>query len=206
MKNVNITYLGHACFILESAGSRIVLDPYADGSVPGLGNIRTEANAVYCSHGHGDHNAIGKVELTGRAPKYGKKQISTFHDEKNGTLRGKNLVTVIDAEGLRIVHLGDLGHELSPEQLSELGRVDVLMVPVGGHFTIDGKTAAKVSKAIGAKTIVPMHYRGEGFGYGVIGTVDEFLGEFDNVRFAESNALEIGGKCGDEVVVLKCPV
>ena len=203
---MKLTWHGHACFCLETAEGSVVFDPYRDNDVPGLTLSKLTADEVICSHGHGDHNAADKVELTGNMPKYGKKQLNTFHDEKNGALRGKNLVTVIDAEGLRIVHLGDLGHELSPEQLSELGRVDVLMVPVGGHFTIDGKTAAKVSKAIGAKTIVPMHYRGEGFGYGVIGTVDEFLGEFDNVRFAEGNVLEIGEKCASEVVVLKCPV
>lgn len=203
---MKLTWYGHACFKLETAEGSAVFDPYSDDSVPGLSLTKLTADEVICSHGHGDHNAACKVELTGKTPKYGKKQISTFHDDKNGALRGTNLVTVIDAEGLRIAHLGDLGHELSAEQLAELGRVDVLMIPVGGFYTIDGKTAAKVSGAIGAGTIIPMHYRGEGFGYGVIGTVDEFLGEFDNVCFADSNVLELGEECENTVVVLKCPV
>ncbi len=203
---MKLTWYGHACFKLDTAEGSVVFDPYCDNNVPGLTLPKLTADEVICSHGHGDHNAIGKVELTGRAPKYGKKQISTFHDEKKGTLRGNNLVTAIDAEGLRVVHLGDLGHELSAEQLSELGKADVLMVPVGGFYTIDGRTAAKVSRAIGAPTIIPMHYRGECFGYDVIGPADDFLNEFGNVRYADSNVLELGEKCENAVVVLKCPV
>lgn len=203
---MKLIWYGHACFKLETAEGSVVFDPYSPGSVPGLVLPKLTADEVICSHGHGDHGAADKVGLTGRVPKYGKKQIRTFHDEKNGALRGDNLVTVIDAEGLRVVHLGDLGHELSAEQLSELGKVDVLMVPVGGFYTIDGRTAAKVSKSIGAATVIPMHYRGEGFGYDVIGSVDDFLHEFDKVRHAESNVLELGAECENAVIVLKCPV
>lgn len=203
---MKLTWYGHACFKLETAEGSVVFDPYSPGSVPGLHLPKLIADEVICSHGHGDHSASDGVELTGRAPKYGKKQIRTFHDQKNGTLRGNNLITVIDAEGLRVAHLGDLGHELSPEQLSDLGKVDVLMIPVGGFYTIDGRTAAKVSGSIGAATVIPMHYRGEGFGYDVIGPVDDFLNEFDNVRHAESNVLELGTECENAVIVLKCPV
>lgn len=203
---MKLTWHGHACFELETAEGSVVFDPYCEGSVPGLSLRKLTADEVVCSHGHRDHNAADAVELTGKAPKYGKKQISTFHDDKNGALRGNNLMTVIEAEGLRIAHLGDLGHELSAAQLAELGKVDVLMIPVGGFYTIDGKTAAKVSGAIGAKTIIPMHYRGKDFGYDVIGPADEFLGEFDNVRFVDGNVLELGEKCENAVIVLKCPV
>lgn len=203
---MKLTWYGHACFKLETAEGSVVFDPYSAGSVPGISLPRLTADEVVCSHGHRDHNAAGEVKLTGRTPSYGKLQMRTFHDDRQGTLRGENLITVIEAEGLRIMHLGDLGHELSGEQLAELGVPDILMVPVGGFYTIDGKTAAKTAKALGAGTVIPMHYRGNGFGYEVIGTVDDFLREFDNVRFSDSNVLETDERAENEVVVLRCPV
>lgn len=203
---MKLTWYGHACFRLETAEGSIVFDPYAPGSVPGLELPKLAADAVSCSHGHADHSAADAVELTGRTPSWELRTVASFHDDQQGTLRGANLITVVETEGLRVVHLGDLGHELSTQQLAAIGTPDVLMVPVGGHYTIDGKTAAKTAKALGAKTVIPMHYRGEGFGYGVIGPVDAFLGEFGRVRFAETNELTVEDPAGNEAVVLRCPV
>ena len=93
MDKLKIEYLGHACFRLTYGGQRIVLDPYADGSVPGLKKLRTEAEFVYCSHDHGDHNAAGIVKRKdGGAPKFTMEELLTDHDDAGGTLRGKNII------------------------------------------------------------------------------------------------------------------
>lgn len=172
---MKLTWYGHSCFLLETAEGSVVFDPYAPGSVPGWTLPPLTADAVLCSHGHGDHGFREGVTLSGRQPAFRVTAIDSFHDEKRGALRGTNTIYVVEAEGLRVAHLGDLGHELSAEQLAALGRIDLLLIPVGGHYTIDAPTAHRVAEAIGARLTVPMHYRSERFGYDVIGPVEDFL-------------------------------
>lgn len=200
---MKLTWYGHSCYLLETAEGSAVFDPYAPGSVPGVILPALTADAVYCSHGHGDHNYADGVTLTGRTPSFKVERIPSFHDGVKGVLRGKNLITVIESEGKRVVHLGDLGHPLTKEQIEAVGRVDVLLVPVGGHFTIDAETAHEVVKALCPQVTVPMHYRGEGFGYGVIGPVEPFLALSENVKYYDTNVLAVP----DERVtaVLRCP-
>ena len=188
---MKLTWYGHACFLLETAEGSAVFDPYEKGSVPGLSLPDLTADAVFCSHGHRDHCAAGAVKLTGKTTTFTVKQTECFHDDKNGRLRGKNLITVIEAEGLRVAHLGDLGHELDEKELSVICGADVLMIPVGGFYTIDGKTAAKIAKAANAGVIIPMHYRGEGFGYDVISTAEDFLSCFENVYYTGTSAVSV---------------
>ena len=199
---MKLTWYGHSCFKLETSEGRAVFDPYAPGSVPGLELPPVTADAVFCSHGHGDHSYAQGVALTGKTPSYKVEQISCWHDDKNGSLRGDNLITVVEAEGRRVAHMGDLGHRLSPEQIEAVGRVDVLLIPVGGYFTMDAAAAAEVVKALKPRVVVPMHYRGEGFGYGVIGPVEPFLKLSENVRYYDMNVLEILDEC--VTAVLKC--
>lgn len=202
---MKLSWHGHACFTLETAEGTAVFDPYAPGSVPGLKLPPLTADEVICSHGHGDHNAAREVKLSGKAVGYKKTQLKCYHDDRQGALRGENLITVIEAEGLRVAHLGDLGHELSEQQLAELGKIDLLLIPVGGHYTIDGNTAAKLAKALNPKLIIPMHYRGEGFGYEVIGPVDEFLAAFSEVRYLDGSELSFDANTERGVYVLTCP-
>ena len=200
---MEISYIGHSCFKIESKGRSIVLDPYADGSVPGLSPVREKADAVFCSHGHGDHNAADLVELTGSSP--APLSVTTFrswHDDAQGSLRGGNLITVVDDGESRLVHLGDLGHRLSDEQIEALGRADCLLVPVGGYYTIDAELAAETAERIGAAVTVPMHFRGEGFGYDVIGTVDAFLKHFENIENKGASSYRLGAEEGRKVVLL----
>ena len=161
---------------------------------------------MLCSHGHRDHGYREGVKLSGKTPTLRVEQLETFHDEKGGALRGPNTVHILEAEGLRVVHLGDLGHMLSPQQIAALGRVDLLLIPVGGHYTIDADTAAKLASAIGAGITVPMHYRGEGFGYDVIGTVEPFLALQGEVLRLDSSVLTPKRRETPVTVVLRCPV
>ena len=170
---MNITWLGHSCFILEDGGFRALLDPYHE--VKGLPDIEGEADAVYCSHSHFDHAYTEKVRLTsGKANPFAVTEVQTFHDDKGGTLRGNNVIRKFTAGGVCVAHFGDLGHPLSPEQLAELGPCDAILIPVGGFYTIDAKTAKAAADAVGAPVVVPMHYRSGTAGFDVLGTLEDF--------------------------------
>ena len=184
---MKITWYGHSCFMLESDGGTLVFDPYSDGSVPGLTLPQLNADMVLCSHGHSDHGGVEKVKLSGRKCSYSIEAIDCFHDEAGGAKRGANIIHAVTAEGKRIVHLGDLGHELDEAQLERIGTPDVLLIPVGGFFTIDAPTAKSIAEKIGARITVPMHYRGEGFGYDVIGTLDDYTSLCSDVVYAPAN-------------------
>lgn len=117
-EKLTITWLGHSCFKVESGGYSVVFDPYADGKVPGLKPLRIEADEVLCSHEHSDHNFREAVTLRNRnvASPFRIQEISTYHDEKQGDLRGKSTIHILDDGVFRIAHMGDLGCELPKEQ------------------------------------------------------------------------------------------
>ena len=154
---MKITWLGHACFAVESEGWRIVLDPYTMDTYPPL---HTYGNAVFCSHGHADHNYAEAVELRrGGRDSFTVETVATFHDEKGGALRGGNLMHILRAEGLTVVHCGDLGHFPTEEQLAAITNADALLIPVGGFYTIDAKTAYDAVQAVRPRMVIPMHYK-----------------------------------------------
>ena len=205
---MKITWLGHACFLVETAEGSVLLDPYSPGSVPGLALPPVTADLVLCSHEHRDHGYRQAAALSGNKPTLRIETLDCFHDDRGGALRGKNRIHVLEAEGLRLAHLGDLGHPLSPEQLEALGRVDLLLIPVGGHYTIGPETAAELVRTLRPGVTVPMHYRGEGFGYEVIGPVEPFLRELGRVRILrpESSVLRPEELEPPVTVVLRCPL
>lgn len=200
---MKITWYGHSCFAVESGEGTLVLDPYSDGSVPGWQLPQLTADAVLCSHGHSDHAGVEKVTLSGREPSFSVETVGCFHDGERGAKRGPDTIHIITADGVRIVHLGDLGHELDAEQLAKIGLPDVLLIPVGGFFTIDAATARRVADAIGARITVPMHYRGEGFGYDVIGTLEEYTALCSDVEYAPSNSFDPADYPNPVTLVLK---
>jgi len=172
---MKIEYLGHACFKLTGEDGSLVIDPYKDGSVDGLVPLRTSANHVICTHGHADHSGTECVTLDGGECKMHIDKIFSWHDDQQGKLRGQNNMYVIESEGLRIAHIGDLGCMLDDEQARQLQNLDVLMIPVGGYFTIDARQAAEIAEQLKPKCVIPMHYRGDDFGYEVLAKVDDFL-------------------------------
>lgn len=176
---MTVTWLGHACFALEHEGYRIVTDPWRE--VPGFGEMKTEANAVYCSHGHYDHAATETVTIiSGGTSPFTVTEIPTFHDEVQGAKRGENTIRMFEASGIRVAHLGDLGHPLSEAQLAPLRGVDVLLIPIGGVYTMDPFEAKQLADAVGAAVTVPMHYRRGELGFDNIADVEDFLSRFDS--------------------------
>lgn len=172
-----IKYVGHACFKVTNGEFSIVMDPYADGSVPGLKDMKETADQVLCSHSHMDHHGIDNVKIEEKRidTPFNLDIIKTYHDDREGSLRGPNDITVMESNGFKIVHMGDIGCMIDDDDLQKIRGCDVLLIPVGGFFTIDGKEAADYVAKITPKAVIPMHYRGDTFGYSEIGTVDLFL-------------------------------
>lgn len=163
---MEIKWLGHASFEVKSkAGTTIIIDPFDDAI--GLKWKKRHADILLISHEHHDHNNQAGVDayFTAEGPgEYEVKEIPitairTYHDTETGAERGVNTCYSFVVDGLTVCHLGDLGHKLSGEQAEELSGADVLMVPVGGHYTIDGATAAEVVSQLEPQVVIPMHYQ-----------------------------------------------
>ena len=201
---MKITWLGHSCFTVESQGYKIVLDPYKDGSVPGLAPIREEADQVLCSHSHGDHCGTECVTLRqGKPSPFTVETIDTWHDGKKGALRGPNTIHILSDGKCRVAHLGDLGCDLTPEQKDKLRDLTALLIPVGGHYTIDAAQAKRLADELSPAVTVPMHYRQAGVGFDVIGTLDQFTGLCNDVIAYPGSELELPTQIGRQTAVLK---
>ena len=201
---MNITWLGHSCFKVESQGYTVILDPYQDGKVPGYTPIRETADQVLCSHGHGDHCGTEGVSLRqGKPSPFTVETIDTWHDDKNGVKRGPNTIHILSDGQCRVAHLGDLGCDLTPEQKDSLRHLTALLVPVGGFFTINAAQAKELADELAPTVVIPMHYRGKGFGYPVIGKVDKFTKLCDDVVAYPGSELELTPQTGRQTAVLK---
>ncbi len=204
-ENVKIIWHGHSCFKVVCDNYEIVFDPYEDGYVPGLKNLDLEADEVLCSHEHGDHNAVSVVKLKSSNQKnpFRIEIIDTFHDDTQGSQRGTNKIHILDNGEFRIAHFGDIGCELTDEQVKKIGHLDVAMIPIGGFYTIDAAQAKKMMDELQPHVIIPMHYRGEGFGFDVIGTLDQFTSNYNNVVEYNLNKFELDAQTKKQVAVLK---
>lgn len=202
---MKITWIGHSCFKIEDGGYSIVIDPYDDNYVPGLGPVREQAQMVFASHEHGDHNARNRVEIVpGSGAPFAVAKIGTYHDPQKGALRGKNTIHIFSGGGKRVAHLGDLGCELTKDQLDQLKGLDAALVPVGGFYTIDAEQAADLVAKIQPAHVIPMHFRAENgkFGFDAIGTVKQFTDRMESVIFAGSSVLDLDSPPQEQVVVL----
>lgn len=198
---MKIGYLGHSCFSLtESTGTRIVTDPYGD-----IGYFLPRdlhADAVTVSHGHYDHCNLSAVK--GDPAVFGKEgqydfggvhitAIKRYHDAEGGKRRGENLIFTFRMDGLEVCHLGDLGEACSPAIVGALLPVHVLLVPVGGIYTIDCKQAKEYVERLKPSVVIPMHYKVKELNM-ELDTVDRFLGLFreeERVTIVEPHACEI---------------
>ncbi len=182
-----ITWQGQSCFKIQDKlgidGLTLTTDPF-DKEI-GLKVPNFEADIVTVSHDHHDHNNVsslrGNAFIINTAGEYDYKNIliqgiDSYHDDKKGEERGKNIIFRIEMDDLSLCHLGDLGHSLSDEQLSKLSGIDILFVPVGGKYTLDAKKAVEVVSQIEPRIVIPMHYKIDGLKLDV-DPVDAFIKE-----------------------------
>ncbi|BBB89669.1 MAG TPA: MBL fold metallo-hydrolase [Methylomusa anaerophila] len=187
---MQLEWKGHASFLLHGdKGVKVLTDPFDEKVGYPLPNV--EVDAVTVSHQHGDHNATGLlpgkpiiVEGAGKHLAAGIeiRGIATYHDAEQGAKRGNNTIFVISLDELNICHLGDLGHPLTPEQVAEIGPVDVLLTPVGGFYTIDARQAYETVQQLKPAVVLPMHYKLDDRLKYPIATVDEFLHFYSKVE------------------------
>jgi L-ascorbate metabolism protein UlaG (beta-lactamase superfamily) len=180
---MELHWLGHSCFRIKGSRTTVITDPYSPNLGYSLGKL--VANIVTVSHQHPGHANIAGID---GAPKIvcgpGEYEIAgvliigmpTYHDQVEGKERGKNTIYVMDVDEVTICHLGDLGHALTAGQVEEIGKVDVLLLPVGGVSTIDATAASKIVRQLEPRVVVPMHYKTEVLPW-ELEPVDKFLKE-----------------------------
>jgi len=212
---MRIKWLGHACFLITSKGNlRVITDPYAVGGGINYSLITESADVVLVSHDHDDHNNVSAVQgkpevVKGSGTKTAKgipfKGVATSHDASQGSQRGPNSAFCFTIDDLKLCHLGDLGHVLSPLQVTEIGAVDVLFVPVGGFFTIEATVANQVCGQLKPKIAIPMHFKTPKCAY-PIASVDGFLKGRKDVRKVAGSEVEFEREklpTATEIVVLQ---
>lgn len=181
---MDIKYFGHSAFFIRPKDAKVVTDPF-DPKMTGIKFPKTEADIVTISHQHKDHNFKEGIsgtplfiEMPGEYEKNGVRitGYQTYHDKKKGEERGENVAYKIEADGISILHCGDLGVVWEDPFIDQLGEVDVLMVPVGGFYTIDANEAVELVKKIEPSLVIPMHYKTAKHNKDAqIAPVDEFL-------------------------------
>lgn len=201
---LKLTWLGHACFALEAEGYRILLDPYSPDYVPGLGRVELSAHKVLCSHDHADHGwKEGIPTPLNEIPcPFTIRTMPVFHDDQMGSLRGLNTIHVLEYNGIRVAHLGDLGHDLDDDQIEELGELDAVLLPIGGTYTLNCQQASDLADRLQVKTVIPMHYRRGDMGFEVLQTLQEFLILRPGYQEIPGNSLEITDDMPETTIVL----
>ena len=219
-----LTWYGQSCFLLETAaGTRVLMDPFGKASgYPLPANLR--ADVVIISHEHPDHNNFrmstgsphvlhgltadkkGWARVEERFRDVSIRSVGVYHDDKRGTARGLDTVFIFEVGGLRIAHLGDLGHVLDDDQLEAIGSVDVLLVPVGGATTLDAYQATRVIDQLHPRLMVlPMHYKTDAAAQKDLAPLDLFLERKANVRHESQPTIvltSVKARPATEVVIL----
>lgn len=201
---MKITWLGHSSFLFEdSRGRKILTDPF-DASV-GYDIFNGKADVITISHHHFDHDYVEKLKSTAKIidkvgffnecdiPITG---TPSYHDEMKGAKRGENIIFKYEIDGLTLCHLGDLGHMLSDNDIKELGKINILLIPIGGNYTIDGKTAAVLAQKINSNIVIPMHYKTPALNFPLDG-IETFLIHMKNAEKLSSNSIELTNELTD---------
>lgn len=195
---MRIKWLGHSCFKISSKnGIRIVTDPFDDNLGYRLPSVETDIVTV--SHGHYDHNFVdclnGNYEVIDKVGNFNVKDIPirgihTFHDNEEGAKRGVNIAYTFVVDDIKVCHLGDLGHLLTSTQVEMIGDVDVLLIPVGGVYTITAAQAVEVIKQLRPAVVIPMHYKTKALKLN-LESVDTFEKLMGNVEKPTQQVVEI---------------
>jgi L-ascorbate metabolism protein UlaG (beta-lactamase superfamily) len=200
---MKVKWYGHAAFLITSdQGIKIITDPYEPGAFGGgiaYGPIPDQADIVLVSHDHADHNYIqgikGKPQVvkgTGshKARNLEFKGIATYHDGRKGSERGQNTIFCFSVDGVKVCHLGDLGHVLSDAEAKQIGPVDLLLMPVGGVYTIDPAQATQTAQKLTPNIVIPMHYKTPHCGF-PLAQVEDFTSGKAGVKTVKGSEVEI---------------
>lgn len=192
-----IKWLGHSAFLIENSnGTKILTDPF-DETV-GYKCCSEKVDIVTISHHHFDHDYVDNLKYDNVIDKTGTfnicginiKGIPSYHDKMKGAKRGKNTIFTFDIDGYKVCHLGDLGYILSSDEIKELGPIDILIIPIGGNYTINGNEASELSKLIKSHIVIPMHYKTPLLSFELDG-LENFLIHMKNGERVNSNTLVI---------------
>ena len=214
---MKVKWLGHSAFLITSEeGVKIITDPFEPGTFGvNYGKIEEAADIVVVSHEHPDHNYVkgvpGSPQVIRGAGGHQAKGIeftgiASYHDDSGGSQRGPNIMFCFTVDGVRLCHLGDLGHQLSDKQLAAIGEVDVLLTPMAGNFTLDPAGAHRVADQVQPRVVIPMHYQTDKCLTFPVSDVEPFLANKANVKRIDASEVEF--KSGQlpvatEIVVLK---
>jgi len=214
-EEIKIKWLGHAAFLITSdTNIKIITDPYQAGGGIKYAPITEKADYVTISHQHFDHNYTNDIRgnpiiIRGvglhQEELFTFKGIDSFHDDRDGELRGKNTIFCFNVNDINICHLGDLGHLLSQDKIEEIGKVDILLIPVGGTYTIDANQATDLCKNINPKVITPMHFKTPKLNFPIT-DARPFISGKENVKELDSSEIEITKQqlpVNTEIIVLK---
>lgn len=216
---MELKFLGHAAFQLTmDDGRKLIFDPYESGSYDGAlkyGPIEGEFDIAVVSHDHADHydseivSGIENVVESGGSFTFGDIRIDTFpfyHDESEGEERGESLISIVEAAGRRIAHLGDLGHRITADDIPELKGIDLMLIPVGGYFTIDAETADQIVEEFEPAVTVPMHFKTDRVDF-PINPVSDFAGLREDLIEKGGSTLELDDELfsGDRKTVVLEP-
>lgn len=214
---MKVKWLGHAAFLITSdEGTKIITDPYQPGMF-GLnyGKIEEAADIVVVSHDHPDHNHVqsvpGNPQVVKGSGTHKVKGIEfkgtpSYHDDSSGSERGPNDIFCFTVNGVRVCHVGDLGHTLSDRQVTDIGEVDVLLIPVAGTYTVDATAANRVVDQVKPRVIIPMHFKTDKCPTFPVTDAEPFLAGKTNVRRMDTAEVEFKREqlpTATEIVVLK---
>lgn len=214
---MKLKWLGHAAFLITSEeGVKIVTDPFEPGIFGvNYGKMEEPADIVVVSHEHSDHNYVKGVPGSPRVIRgTGAHQvkgvefmgIASYHDDSGGSQRGPNNIFCFTVDGIKLCHLGDLGHQLSDKQLAAIGEVDVLLTPMAGNFTLDAAGASRVIDQVKPRVVIPIHYQTDRCPTFPVSDVEPFLAGKTNVKRMDTSEVEFKRgqlPAATEIVVLK---
>ena len=204
---MEIKWLGHSCFKISHDGYSVVIDPY-DLTNANYPPLSVEADAVLCSHEHRGHSYREGVKLSGtqKLCPYELSVIDAFHDTSWGSLRGKNKIHILNWDGYKIVHMGDMGSLLTDNEKSELFGADVLMINAGGFRAMPSDKTKQLADELFPNVVIPMHYAHDGCGSHRMERVNAFTDQYmplPIVHFYDTDTIKIDRNTPQQVAVLK---